>query len=757
MRSTRALHFRPRARLYSRRWDGDHNALVRIEHQARFYPEFPTYDPVINPVVDLAVEGGFTIPSASFKVRQHVRERKAWAVIGANPTAFLNVLKGDYIAIPSSARTYPYLASEEIATSRPHLSVPARALQYVGFDNVDNARGASSGVQAAYMSARYESRVEETDWTLEQYLRGQTELNADAKLLEERQKYDKDVYKLIIEQFQLSPLLKMPVANLSNGQTRRARIAKAVLSQPECLLLDEPFMGLDPPTLTRLNSILHRLHQHGSPQVVLGLRPQDPIPSWINRILILGANGRALTQGKPSRALYRLFVLSQLTEDSAQDPRLARAAKSIREHYGPLPAATIRILEKSGTLATKGEGFRKIWEEEKELLIASKDSRYAVPWGDGIFANMVQRMPPEKRNGEEWWRLLRYTSDANNRRLETAFEASDSQDLTQKNRESLVINNPAVEPSPTRGESLIELNSIVVKYGNKTVLGFPPAQPGHREPGLNLTISRGTRMLLLGPNGSGKTTLLALLNSDHPHSYSLPIKFFGRTRLPEVGKPGLSLFEIQSRIGHSSPEVHHFFPRNFTVRRTLESAWAETFSSKPDLTPERNAMVKHFLRTWTPELCQLSDRHDEDLAWASDKENHPTFTRLPFGAQRLLLLLRAIIKQPDIVILDEALSGLTRTVRDKALKFLEGGDVALGTLMESKESVFPGLTTEQALIVVSHVKEEIPDSIDEYVRLPSPEEAAEGKSVQIGRTQKGWVKTEEGWSSVWGLQQIHRV
>lgn len=214
--------------------------LIRI-NGGTFYRQFPTEDdaatnPPLYPKFD------FTLPS--HPIPEGKASLQHWAVVGTSGrTDLLDVLRGQHICLPPNARSYPYLLTDEIAQKDPRLRYVGSAIQYIGFSG--EGSGAIGGTRGAYLSARYESLREETDWTVEQFLRGQTSLNP----LEGEEKgnvKDEVLLKEVITDLRLSELLDMPVANLSNGQTRRARIAKALLQKPELLLLDEPFSNFKP-------------------------------------------------------------------------------------------------------------------------------------------------------------------------------------------------------------------------------------------------------------------------------------------------------------------------------------------------------------------------------------------------------------------------------------------------------------------------------------------------------------------------------
>jgi ABC-type molybdenum transport system ATPase subunit/photorepair protein PhrA len=322
-------------------------------------------------------------------------------------------------------------------------------------------------------------------------------------------------------------------------------------------------------------------------------------------------------------------------------------------------------------------------------------------------------------------------------------------------------NESPVHPE-SEDEALVQMDGCVVRYGSKTVLGnWSHDTAAVKKEGLVWTVRRGERWGVFGPNGSGKTTIVSLLCSDHPQAYSLPLKLFGQGRLPDRNdkRPPLTLWDIQSRIGHSSPEVHRHMPRNLSIRQVLENAWADTFRCKPKLSAESRKKVNAVLSWFEPELNPAAKqtprpdngtRTDKGHNWADEH----MFGRLSFSSQRVALFLRAVIKKPDLVVLDEAFSGMDGSVRDKCMHFLAQGEGAFdthGTNGLSRREGRPqigGISDSQALICISHIREECPDCVRQWLCLP---DANTGSPARFGRLRGPLATDQDQWNYIWGV------
>jgi ABC-type molybdenum transport system ATPase subunit/photorepair protein PhrA len=478
----------------------------------------------------------------------------------------------------------------------------------------------------------------------------------------------------VMKDLELERFLGKPVSMLSNGQSRRARIAKALLGAPEMLCLDAPFIGLDPIVTKHISKVLHRLAEANKPRIVLSLRPQDVIPEWITHVVYAGEDGKVDTLGPKEKVFRHLKQRYEQVERFGTDGELGSKLNEVRE--------VGRHLSERGDFETSSD--------------ASKSS---------------SNTPVLSRDGYE-------KTDKSSRNI---------------------------------GEPIVEMQGVRISYGPNSVLGeWRQDVAGTQKPGLHWDVHRSQRWGIFGANGSGKTTLLSLVTSDHPQTYSAPVKLFQRSRLPEPGVPGITIFEIQERMGHASPEVHALFPKRLSLRTSLESAWSDTPITKPRLDDEARMRVDAALGWFEAELNPGGKTSGGSLDWASNV----IFGELSFSAQRVLLFLRATIRNPDIVILDEAFSGMDDLVRDKCLLFLSRGqsmvlqytDAGPKPVKWEGEVVVPGLQDHQALLCVSHSKQEVPGCIREWICLPEP-----GTGPPRFGTFEGPVELDGSrWEEVWG-------
>ena len=193
------------------------------------------------------------------------------------------------------------------------------------------------------------------------------------------------------------------------------------------------------------------------------------------------------------------------------------------------------------------------------------------------------------------------------------------------------------QPEEAADANLVALRAGFARYGAVEVFN-----------GLDLTIDRGGHTLITGPNGCGKSTLLQLISGDHPLCYANDLTLFGRRR-----GSGESIWELKQRMGILSPDLH----RNHRVGGSgLATVVSGLFDSIGLYTRPSEAQLQ-LGRRW---LGRLGLAH---------KAQQP-FRQMNYGEQRLLLLARALIKAPELLLLDEPSQGLDEANRTAMLDFL---------------------------------------------------------------------------------------
>ncbi len=130
--------------------------------------------------------------------------------------------------------------------------------------------------------------------------------------------------------------------NLSGGEKRKVALAGALVMEPELLVLDEPFEGLDPVSRTSLLDLLGRLSHERDMTVVLSTHDIDTVPEFADYAYVLTPGGRIAVAGTPAEVFASADTLAQ---GNIRPPVLAELFAGLREHDPQAPPPALSIAE----------------------------------------------------------------------------------------------------------------------------------------------------------------------------------------------------------------------------------------------------------------------------------------------------------------------------------------------------------------------------------------------------------------------------
>lgn len=233
---------------------------------------------------------------------------------------------------------------------------------------------------------------------------------------------------------------------------------------------------------------------------------------------------------------------------------------------------------------------------------------------------------------------------------------------------SLPYDSDANDTCPAGSQQVIDFRDVTIRYGDRCILK-----------NLSFTVMNGEHWALSGENGSGKSTLLSIVCADNPQAYANSIVLFGRPR-----GSGETIWDIKKHIGYISPEMHRAYMKDIRSVEIVASGLRDSIGLYKRPSESELGICEFWM-----EMFGIGDKRDT------------TFFKLSSGEQRLVLLARAFVKDPTLLILDEPLHGLDLRNRRLVKDIIE-------TFCQRRN---------KTMIMVTHYEDELPSIIDHRIRL----------------------------------------
>jgi molybdate transport system ATP-binding protein len=227
---------------------------------------------------------------------------------------------------------------------------------------------------------------------------------------------------------------------------------------------------------------------------------------------------------------------------------------------------------------------------------------------------------------------------------------------------------PSRRSSPQPSRPILELMDVTIRGAGRLLLRK-----------VTWTVRTGEHWVLFGHNGAGKTTLLSLIQGDHPQVYSQQVRLFGKP----LGSTQ-TLWRLRQSIGSMSPELLLHYPPGWSCLQVVCSGFFQSVGLHQACSRSQSASA----RAWLVRL-------------GLGRFFHEPIGALPLGLQRLVLLARAAVRKPRLLILDEPCLGLDPGQRKR---FLETVDQIVHR-------------TGATLLLVSHHHAELPSCITHSLEL----------------------------------------